>query len=354
MSARFPAGPPLGGLAIILILAACGAASSTSPAAPTAKDTPASGSAATSAPVTTPTSGPSAPSALPSPSRAPSVTATVDVAYEAPDARGLTKKLDVYVPVGAGSSPVVVMLHGGEVWKGFIAEWARAVSADGFVVFGPDWLENAPGLTPREKYIADSRHATCAIAFARERAAEYGGDPATLVVFGHSGGANVGGTAAFNPPPVSDGCLASDAPATPTGLVTFEGDWLSMDPRHDKEIAADPAVLDAATPWAHLAAVPDLPVVVLVSEGEGGVVEVPALDPPVDWRTARDPLALRERFLAAGIRADVAQQQAILAAALEAQGHPVTLRELPDSGHSTIGEAGLEVLREAIREAAGE
>jgi dienelactone hydrolase len=281
------------------------------------------------------------------------VTATLDVAYETPGTAGLTKKLDVYAPVGSGSWPVVVMLHGGEVWKGFIAEWARAVSADGFVVFAPDWLEHAPGLTPRETFVADNRHARCAIAFAREHAAEYGGDPETLVVFGHSGGANVGGTAAFNPPPVSDGCLASDGPTNLAGLVTFEGDWLSMNPVQDDVIAADPAVLDAVTPWKHLSAIPDLPVIVLVSEGSGGVVEVPALDPPVDWRTARDPLVLRERFLAAGIRADVAQQQAILAAALEAQGHPVTFRELPNSGHSTLGEAGLEVLREAIREAAG-
>lgn len=343
MSGRFTAGPPLGGLAIVIILAACGAASPTRPAAPTAQATPANGSAAPTAAVETPTPAPSA----------PSVTPILDVAFEAPDVQGLAKQLDVYVPAGAGPWPVTVMLHGGGLWKGFLAEWATAVAADGFVVFAPSWLEHSSGLTARETYTANSRHATCALAFVREHAAEYGADPATLVVFGHSGGANVGGIAAFDPPPVSDGCLASDTPPTVTGLVAFEGDWLSMNPELDDLIAADPAVLDALTPWAHLDANAALPVIVLVSAGSGGVVEVPTLDPPVDWRTARDPLALRERFLAAGIRADVAQEQAILAAALEALGHPVSLRELPGSGHSSLGETGLVVLREAIRDAAG-
>ena len=70
----------------------------------------------------------------------------------------------------------------------------------GFVVFvptwGPAWRRHA---FTYERGLAINSQAACAVAFARAHAAEYGGDPATMIVFGHSGGANTGGDGRLRP-----------------------------------------------------------------------------------------------------------------------------------------------------------
>ena len=351
MNGHFAAVRLLVSLAVISLLAACAAGSSpTPPPSSIATSTP-------SAPAATPMPIPTAAAPTPAPTLAADV-AALDVPYETSNPLGRPEKLDVYAPSARGPWPVVVMFHGNPavIDKGYLARWATHVAADGFVVFVPTWgkvsSEATADMAKHDELIACGRQAACAVAFARAHAAEYGGDPSTMILFGHSAGANTAAYLAFARPQPTDGCPGGDALGPVSSIVTFEGDWLDMDPMWDPRIAADPAVL-VYTPWEHLAEHPDVPVVMLVSEGSGGVLEPPALDPPVDWLTARDPVALRERFLAAGERADVAEQQAILHAALEAQGNPVSLTALPGADHSTIGVAGMPVLLAAFHEAAG-
>jgi acetyl esterase/lipase len=301
----------------------------------------------------------------PGPTEAPAPAATLaivattrDVVYESADPRLPDGLLDVYTPTEPGSYPVVVMLHGGPgvVSKGWIAPWAEKVAEQGYVVFAPAWGvvgTEATGLSEDMKIELQVRQAACAVAYARTHAADYGGDPATVVVFGHSAGANAGSVIAFGGAQPVDGCPGGDTAGPVSSLVTYEGDWLLMDTMWGPSV---PNEVAAATPWNWLASDTRLPVVMLVSEGMGGLVDPPALDPPVDWATARDPAALRERLVTAGAdggRLDAAQEQAILAAALKAQGNPVTLTEIPGADHMSVGRSGMPLLLAAIARAAG-
>jgi acetyl esterase/lipase len=308
--------------------------------------------APTSAPVATPT-------ATPAPTPA-AVALTTGIEYESADPRLPSQALDVHAPTAAGPWPVVVMLHGGPgvLDRGWSAGWASLVAAEGFVVFAPTWGVTgveAMDLPRHEQVDALFRQAACAVAFARAHAAEYGGDPSTMILLGHSAGANAAATIAFNDLAPSDGCPAGDSVGPIGSIITYEGDWLLHDPMWDQVIPHDPDVLQTVTPWKGLSAHPGIPVVMLVSEGSGGLVEVPVGDPPVDsWLTARDPVAMRTQFMTAGPdggRINIAQTQAILHAALKAQGNPVSLTEAPGADHMTLGIDGRAALLAALREA---
>jgi acetyl esterase/lipase len=345
---------------VSLLVVACGstpappgASPSPSPAAdvtlPTATATP------TTAPSPTPTSAPSsAPSATPA-----AVAVTRDIPYQSGNPRLVDGLLDVYAPAKPGPYPVVVMLHGGPgiVTKGWSGSWAAKIAEQGYVVFAPTWgMRSTEGkdLPQDQQVTLQIRQAACGVAYARTHAAEYGGHPSTLVVFGHSGGANAGSVIAFGGAPPVDGCAGGDTVGSISSLVTYEGDWLLMDtmwrPSIPKQVAA------AATPWEWLSSDTRLPVVMLVSEGSGGVVEPPAVTPAVDWKTARDPIALRAAFRPALTDADgaknIGQEQAVLYAALKAQGNPVSLTEVPGADHMTVG-MSMPVVLAAIAQAAG-
>jgi acetyl esterase/lipase len=283
--------------------------------------------------------------------------------YETADPRLPDQDLDVYAPAEGGPHPVAVMLHGGPgvIDKEWTAGWAQLVAEDGWVVFAPTWGVGGPealALPMHEKVEAFYRQAACSIAFARAHATDYGGDPSSIVLVGHSAGANAAATIVFNDLAPSEGCPGGDAVGPVTSIVTYEGDWLFHDTMWDSVVRDDPQVLTTGLPWVGLSAHPDVPVVMLVSNGSGGVVDVPAGDPRVDsWATDRDPVMLRGQFMTSGpdgTRIDVAQSQAVLAAALEAQGNRVSLTEVPGADHMTIGMRGRPTLLAALRAALGE
>jgi acetyl esterase/lipase len=99
-------------------------------------------------------------------------------------------KLDVYRPDHAVQAPVVVFFYGGS-WKArssldksayrFVAQ---ALTAQGYVVVIPDYR-----LYPTVKYPLFLQDCAQAVAWAQRHAADYGGDPARLVLMGHSAGA---------------------------------------------------------------------------------------------------------------------------------------------------------------------
>jgi acetyl esterase/lipase len=115
-----------------------------------------------------------------------------------------------------------------------LSEKARRVADLGFVVFVPGWgsvAKGGDGTPTYEWFAANNAQGACAVEFARAHAAEYDGDPATMIVFGHSGGANLGAMVAFARPEPTGGCLGGTTLGTIDALVTWEGDWLAMDPR---------------------------------------------------------------------------------------------------------------------------
>ena len=191
----------------------------------------------------------------------------------------------------------------------------------GFVVFNASWGHGpgrGAGAPTYDGLLAVQSQAACAVEFARAHAAEYGGDPATMIVFGHSAGADAAAMVAFARPEPTAGCLGGTTLGPIDALVTWEGNWLLSVNRPDWNgaLAADPRIMDAVTPWTYLAEHKDQKVVMLVSEDpnaslgssiQGSIVDREVGDPWAadSWLAVRDPSGdLRRQLEANGAFAD--------------------------------------------------
>jgi acetyl esterase/lipase len=117
------------------------------------------------------------------------------------DMRNLTEKrgivfdsnhglaLDAYVPRNVVNAPVVVFFYGGS-WEIGKRRWYRyvgdALASHGVLVLIPDYRK-----FPDVHFPAFMHDAANAVAWAREHAAEFGGDPKRLFVMGHSAGGQI-------------------------------------------------------------------------------------------------------------------------------------------------------------------
>jgi hypothetical protein len=120
------------------------------------------------------------------------VEVTKDVEYVkllAPGAPALT--LDVYAPTEPGPWPVIVLNHWWYQSKDTVvySGLAKELAGRGVVVFVPDTRLDLPtlfdGLEDNGRVFREVEGSyACAYRFARERATDYGGDPARLTVFG--------------------------------------------------------------------------------------------------------------------------------------------------------------------------
>jgi acetyl esterase/lipase len=97
--------------------------------------------------------------------------------------------LDVYAPERAQGAPVVVFFYGGS-WEDGKRRWYRyvgdALASSGIVTVIPDYRK-----FPDVRFPAFMHDAARAVAWARDHAPEYGGDPARLFVMGHSAGGQI-------------------------------------------------------------------------------------------------------------------------------------------------------------------
>jgi acetyl esterase/lipase len=113
-----------------------------------------------------------------------SLTITRDIQY-GPGPRG---RLDVYAPKARKPDrPVVVFFYGGgwETGEKDQYAWAGAALArQGYVVVVPDYR-----VYPQVRWPAFLEDSARAVRWARDHAADYGGDPTRLVLMGHSAGA---------------------------------------------------------------------------------------------------------------------------------------------------------------------
>lgn len=283
------------------------------------------------------------------------------VAYESANSAFTPGLLDVYAPVRVGPWPVVVMVPAGD--KGPYEEHARRVADEGFVVFVPNWGVGMTGTPSYDELVATGAEAACAVEFARANAGKYGGDPATLILFGNSAGASTAAIVAFKRPEPSAGCLVSAPLGEITTLVTWDVEWLAQTTFYgwDEQIAADPRVFDALSPWKDLAAHKDLRVVMLSELKPNADFNYERPLPDEAARDAffgpRDPSGvLRAQLEANGALADgvldLLEGQQLLFSVLKAQGNPVTLDLMPDTNHTTIGTAGWPVFLAAFEKAA--
>lgn len=343
------------GLAVVSLVGGCtsGASPGTVPPSPSSSDTGAS-----------PTFGPTPPK---TPAPTPSVLVSSDLAYEPDNAPLAQRLLDVYAPAAGGPWPVVVMFGAGD--KGYQGQYARRVADLGFVAFVPAWDE----VWPPPASDAMAAQAACAIEFARAHAAEYGGDPGTMITFGHSAGAHAATMAAFRRTQPTAGCLGGDSLGEIDALVTWEGNWLLLVAHPDIQdwdtvLAADPRIVDFVTPWGYLANDTHIKVVMLVSEDPeaslesefpGVIVEREVADPWAadSWLAVRDPSGdLRRQLEANGAfadgKVDLVEQQQLLFSVLDAQGNPVSLDVMPDSSHAWLAGKGWDVFLAAFEKAA--
>ncbi len=118
---------------------------------------------------------------------------TRGVTFATPAGGPLT--LDVYQPTTDGPHPVIVQIYGG-AWRSGTpdanATVARYLAGHGYVVVAPDYRHAPAWHWPTQ--LEDTRSA---LAWVREHAAEYGGDPSRLGLVGRSSGAQLALIAAY-------------------------------------------------------------------------------------------------------------------------------------------------------------
>ena len=128
-------------------------------------------------------------------------------------------QLDVYVPSGPGSFPVVVLVGPGG--RGYLASFAGQLARLGIVVFNADFRDVA---VSGGGYPAGFQDVACAVRFARSQASVYGGDAGPVTLAGHSLGGWVGSVVALDPTEFEGGCLA-DGSGRPDAFVGLSGNY---------------------------------------------------------------------------------------------------------------------------------
>ena len=272
-----------------------------------------------------------------------------DLVYHPQTERLGEARLDVYAPVGEEGGPVVVLLHGNAVDKEFsfgetsYPGLARAIAGQGAVVFVPDWGKGQPVTdTTRDGLLDTVDGAACAVSYALAHAAEYGADPGRLVLFGHSGGANVASLVALREATPLPECAVEMTPFEVDGMVLWEGDWLASSAVPWDRYGDDlPLLMEGATPWAWLATGPRMAVDLVTTERSRSEYKRCDLSDPETTYWLRDPDGwFRERLEAIGALADgcidEGEQTVILADTMREQGFDVVELLLEDSTHTYL------------------
>jgi acetyl esterase/lipase len=144
----------------------------------------------------------------------PDITYTDDV-----DCGGLTCRVpgDVIAPSEASAAATVVLLGGGSTAfenRRYQQDLAVALAERGAVVFLLSYRSAATG-----NYDSDSASdARCAVNYARDTAAAYGGDPDRVVIVGHSMGGLMGLDIVTQGDGEAEGCLA-DGTGIPDAVI---------------------------------------------------------------------------------------------------------------------------------------
>ncbi|MDH3259564.1 MAG: alpha/beta hydrolase [Acidimicrobiia bacterium] len=259
-------------LALALILAACAqdtpaaeAGATTSTTSPTTSTAP----APSTTEATTTTSSTSTTTTLATGSTTLSADGTVLISENIPFTSQLT--MDVLTPTTPGAYPVVIMFHGGG-WVGGdpdeITPLATAIAAGGAVVFNAPYRLALRG----GGYPTTLEDASCAVRFARERALEFGGNPAFVTVVGYSAGAHIGAVTALAGDSFTGDCNVESGSSLPDAFVGVAGPYDTdlLDPLMSvffgTDRAKDPVAWEDGNPHTHIGENPNL--IVRLIQGE--------------------------------------------------------------------------------------
>ena len=119
-----------------------------------------------------------------------------ELAYS--DPKNKFQMVDVFAPAEGKNHPVVIYIHGGGWHSGDKAEVhnkPKALPARGFVLasinyrlWTPPWSKSFPGSVTLKH---EAQDVAKAIRWVHDHVRDYGGDPAALIVVGHSAGAHL-------------------------------------------------------------------------------------------------------------------------------------------------------------------
>jgi acetyl esterase/lipase len=193
------------------------------------------------------------------------VTVERDVAY-GPDPR---HRLDLYRPTSAAGVPVVVFFHGGAYVRGErdVSPEVYGNVATYFARNGMLGVNATYRLAPAARWPAAAQDVGSVVAWLKENAAKFGGDPARIYVIGHSAGATHLATYAFVKAlqPASGHGLA--------GIVLMSGRY-HFDPKPDDPnlknfqayFGADPTQYPKQSPINYVKEAPRIPIYIVIAE----------------------------------------------------------------------------------------
>lgn len=177
-----------------------------------------------------------------------------DVAY-GPDAE---QRMDVYAPADPSAAPIILMVHGG-AWRfgdknsrGVVTNKADRWVARGFIVVSTNYR-----MLPRANVLEQAADVARALKFVQQHARSWGGDPAKVVLMGHSAGAHLVSLLTANPQ------LAQQAGAQRwLGTVSLDSGAIDVPtimqarhlPLYDKAFGNDPHFWNATSPTRVLTA----------------------------------------------------------------------------------------------------
>jgi acetyl esterase/lipase len=170
------------------------------------------------------------------------------------DLDGDVLDMDVYVPTGDGPWPILVTFHGNSAEaqnsrsNTVVAEEA---AARGMLVFAPSWIPPDPfplGYDDIQDLAAAGR---CAVAFAQEKAPEFGGDPRRTAVHGFSAGTGPAHSVAIDPPATpTPGCVSDLVPSRVSAVALSDGEYFFHSAPFDGAFVANPVEMqDRVGAW---------------------------------------------------------------------------------------------------------
>jgi acetyl esterase/lipase len=191
------------------------------------------------------------------------VQVTRDIDYvAATEYAGGKDRLDIYAPAGAKNAPVIISLHGGGLSQGDRSDQGfvgQRFASSGYVTVIPSYR-----LSPAVAHPAHVEDVAAAFAWVKRHIRQHGGDPAKVLVIGHSAGAYLAALLATDPRYLAAHKLT---PKDIAGVVPVAGFfWVEkkgVAPDRPKTVwGTDEAVWKAASPARYLR--PDVPPMLLI------------------------------------------------------------------------------------------